>query len=206
MVAGTSVEQVKSLHDADNIASRDICQQFLIEHIAQRPTAKILDIGCGTNWIKRLDCMKQHVVTGIDRSDTGMANGEKPTPDVNALLERGNTYCEQHQTHFDHAVALCSLHYCMLDDLPKQVNLALTMIKSGGMLLLTANTQRMLYKAIELKKTTHSNKLIEQFGTPWIHNYGEWLKSQSYDGTMHTVMTWHSTNEPTGNVMLLISK
>ena len=206
MVARTSIDHVESLHDADNIASRDACQQYLINLIAHRPSAKIIDIGCGTNWIKRLDCMQPHEVIGIDRADTGMAHGETPQPDVNAMLESDNAYCEQHQQNFDHAVALCSLHYCMLDDLPTQINLALTMIKSGGLLLVTANTQRMLYKAVELKMTAHSNKLIEQFSTPWIHNYGEWLKSQSYDGTMHTVMTWNSNNEPTGNIMLLISK
>tara|TARA_S200002703_G_scaffold87294_1_gene75165 strand:+ start:1479 stop:1931 length:453 start_codon:yes stop_codon:yes gene_type:complete len=150
--------------------------------------------------------MKRHVVVGIDRSDTGDAHGDKPKPDVNAMLEPENLYCGQHQEDFDHAVALCSLHYCMLDQLPRQINLALSMIKTGGLLLVTCNTQRMLYKAIELRQVQHSNELVNNFGTPLIHNYGKWLGSQSYDGTMHTVMTWNSTNEPTGNVMLLMSK
>lgn len=214
MVARTSIDHLESLHDADNIASRDACQQYLIKLIAQRPTAKIIDIGCGTNWVKRLPCMERHVVVGIDRSDTGDAHGDKPKPDINTCFPLLHTppsvvddaWVQDNQESFDCGVALCSLHYCLLQDLPAQIDIALQLIKPGGMLFVTVNTQRMYMKAIEMRVTQQTNQMIKDLGDPWIVNYCKWLAQQNYNGTIHKVMGWNSENEIKGNVILLVSK
>ena len=211
MVTRTPI--IDPVYRPEETSTRDDWLDYQLKFIANRPPSTIVDIGCGTNWVKHLPCMKPHMVTGID-FDTSTAHGQKPRPDINTyfpLLHTrdgvvNDTWVQDHQESFDCGVALCSLHYCLLQDLPAQIDIALQLIKPGGMLFVTVNTQRMYMKAIEIGVTQETNQMVKDFGDPWIINYCRWLSQQDCSGTMHNVMGWNSENEVKGNVMLLVSK
>lgn len=204
---------IDPVYRPEETSTRDDWLDYQLKFISNRPPSKIVDIGCGSNWVKQLPCMKQHFVTGID-FDTSDAHGDLPKPDINTyfpLLHTrdgvvNDTWVQDNQESFDCGVALCSLHYCLLQDLPAQIDIALQLIKPGGMLFVTVNTQRMYMKAIEMGVTQSTNQMIKDFGHPWIVNYCKWLEQQNCNGTIHNVMGWNSENEVKGNVMLLVSK
>ena len=211
MVARTLI--IPPVYQPEETSTRDAWLDYQLKFIADRPPSKIVDIGCGTNWVKQLPCMEQHFVTGID-FDTSDANGNLPEPDINTYFPLLHTrpgvvddaWVQDNQESFDCGVALCSLHYCLLQDLPAQIDVALQLIKPGGMLFVTVNTQRMYMKAIEMRVTQQTNQMIKDLGNPWIINYCRWLEQQNYNGTIHKVIGWNSENEIKGNVMLLVSK
>ena len=169
MVARTSINEIKQLYQEYQLSTtnhNEIVTQvidLIFDTITNRSPAQIVDMGCGTNWVKKLPCMQPHTVIGVDWP-IGIAHDEpliNSKYDKQGKLEEGDDWCIRHQEKFDVAIALCSIHYCLMSELPSRIDLLMQLVKPGGVAYITVNVQRMIDKAIELESLYRHKQFIQ---------------------------------------------
>ena len=96
--------------------------------------AIIVDIGCGTNWVKETPNGKNYFITGIDPLE--------PDVDFKAKIAPDDTWCKEHQSFFDAGVALNSLHFASTEGVIENIVLSMNLLKKDSYLYLTLNQFR----------------------------------------------------------------
>jgi hypothetical protein len=96
--------------------------------------AIIVDIGCGTNWVKEIPYSKNYFITGIDP--------EESEADFKATITSDDMWCKEHQNFFDAGVALNSLNFASTEGVIENIVLAMNLLKKDSYLYLTLNQAR----------------------------------------------------------------
>lgn len=98
------------------------------------PGSKVVDIGCGQNWVKSLPLSNTVNVIGFDPLD--------PKADYKACISKNDEWCNQHQNYFDAGIALNCLHFATTEGVLDNIDLSLNLLKKRSYLYLSLNQSR----------------------------------------------------------------
>ena len=98
------------------------------------PGSKVVDIGCGQNWVKSLPLSNSFNVIGFDPFNS--------KADYKASITESDEWCSQHQDYFDAGIALNSLHFATTEGVLDNIDLSLNLLKKRSYLYLSLNQSR----------------------------------------------------------------
>ncbi len=137
-------------------------RRYVIDTILKNtpPGSKIVDMGCGYNWIKQLESGKRHNVVGVDPScNCGkIPDGISSIPSLQQQLSQrftanlvpdvigklGDEWCNSHANEFDVGFALNSLHFTYFTQVHNNILKMMNLISEGGYCYISLNVKRMM--------------------------------------------------------------